>query len=191
MNVPPLLSPTESISIVVAAFRRDPAVRWMLPDDAVYDRWFPRFVEAFAGAAFAHDTVLSADGGTALWLPPGAGPDEEALGAVIQECVPEARHADVFALFEEMGRRHPEEPHWYLPMIGVEPDRQGAGLGTRLMREGLGRCHRDGLPAYLESTNPRNIPFYERLGFRRAGRIQAGGCPPIVPMIRPPQKMTV
>lgn len=84
-----------------------------------------------------------------------------------------------------MGLHHPSEPHWYLPLIGVEPAQQGGGRGAVLMREALARCDRDGLPAYLESTNPRNIPFYERFGFRPVGEIQAGNGPKLTPMWRP------
>jgi ribosomal protein S18 acetylase RimI-like enzyme len=60
---------------------------------------------------------------------------------------------------------HPQEPHWYLGMIATRAEAQGTGAGSRMMRYTLGRVDADGLPAYLESTNPANIPFYERHGF--------------------------
>ena len=82
---------------------------------------------------------------------------------------------------------HPAKPHWYLPLIGVDPVRQGAGYGTELMKHSLQRCDADHKLAYLESSNPRNIPFYERLGFERIGAIQAGTFPQIVPMLRKPR----
>jgi ribosomal protein S18 acetylase RimI-like enzyme len=83
-----------------------------------------------------------------------------------------------------MGRYHPREPHWYLPLIGVDPACQGGGCGAALMRHALSRCDRDRAPAYLESTNPRNITLYERHGFERLGTVQVGTSPPIVPMLR-------
>ena len=83
-----------------------------------------------------------------------------------------------------MGRYHTSEPHWYLPLIGVDPARQGKGYGAALMRHALAACDRDGMPAYLESTNPRNVPLYERHGFALLGTIQAGSSPPIFPMLR-------
>jgi ribosomal protein S18 acetylase RimI-like enzyme len=82
-----------------------------------------------------------------------------------------------------MGRYHPREPHWYLPLIGVDPACQGRGCGAALMRHALSRCDRDGAPAYLESTNPRNRPLYERHGFERSDRSDRHVAP-IVPMLR-------
>ena len=86
-----------------------------------------------------------------------------------------------------MGGFHPGEPHWYLPFIGVDPAHQGEGYGTELMRHTLKRCDADGIPAYLENSNPRNALFYERLGFEQLGVIKAGTFPEIVPMLRKPR----
>ena len=58
------------------------------------------------------------------------------------------------------------------------------GQGDALMSYALERCDRDRMPAYLESSNPRNIPFYERHGFERLGEIQVGSSPTLVPMLR-------
>ena len=106
---------------------------------------------------------------------------------LMKRAVPESFLADAFAVFEQMSNFHPQEPHWYLPLIGVDPACQGAGHGTELMRHALRRCDADHKLAYLESSNPRNIPFYERLGFERLGVIQAGTSPQIVPMLRKPR----
>ena len=86
-----------------------------------------------------------------------------------------------------MEARHPATPHWYLPMVGVEPARQGRGLGSALIRPVLERCDRTGVPAYLEATTPRSRALYERLGFRVTATIREGGCPPLWCMLREPQ----
>ena len=52
------------------------------------------------------------------------------------------------------------------------------------MEHALIACDRDHAPAYLESSNPKNIPLYERHGFIVLGTIQVGTSPPIVPMLR-------
>ena len=87
-------------------------------------------------------------------------------------------------LMKKMGSYHPEEPHWYLPLIGVDPFMQGNGLGSALMKHALILCDRDNMPAYLESTNPRNIPLYERHSFKVLDTIQFGTSPQILPMLR-------
>jgi GNAT superfamily N-acetyltransferase len=94
------------------------------------------------------------------------------------------KRADMRVVIEEMGSYHPGEPHWYLPLIGVVPSRQGRGLGAALLQRGLAECDRAQLPAYLESTNPQNRPLYERHAFEAIGEIRVGNCPPIVPMLR-------
>jgi ribosomal protein S18 acetylase RimI-like enzyme len=91
------------------------------------------------------------------------------------------------ATFEQMGESHPDEPHWYLPMIGVEPNSQGRGLGGDLMRHVCARCDQDGALAYLESSNPRNISLYLRHGFEIMREIQVGAAPVVTPMLRRPR----
>ena len=85
---------------------------------------------------------------------------------------------------QQMAAFHPHEPHWYLPLIGVYPASQGQGVGNALMTHALARCDRDGVAAYLESTNPRNVSLYRRHGFEPLGEIRAGDAPPLVPMLR-------
>jgi ribosomal protein S18 acetylase RimI-like enzyme len=63
-------------------------------------------------------------------------------------------------------RKHPRKPPYYLPFVGVDPSAQGRGLGKTVLRPVLERCDALGLSAYLENTNARNLALYERLGFR-------------------------
>ena len=178
-----------AIDALVLAFAADPVVRWTWGDPSVYLAHFPGFARAFGGRAFAHGGADYVDGyaGTALWLPPDVHPDEEALNGIFARSVPEAIRKDAAAVMEQMGRYHPREPHWYLPLIGVDPCYQGKGFGAALMRHALSRCDREGRLAYLESTNPRNITLYERHGFERLGTVQVGSAPPLVPMLRRPR----
>jgi GNAT superfamily N-acetyltransferase len=171
------------------AFATDPANRWMYPEPQRYLRYFPAFAKALGGAALARGTTVVSWGysGVALWLAPGARPDEEALVALVEESVAHEKRTTLLAVFEAMAQHHPEEPHWYLPLIGVEPLHQGRGIGAALLQRGLAQSDAAGLTAYLESTNPRNRPLYERHGFVATGEISIGDCPPIVPMLRRPR----
>ncbi|MGV1015508.1 MAG: GNAT family N-acetyltransferase, partial [Methyloceanibacter sp.] len=82
---------------------------------------------------------------------------------------------------------HPDEPHWYLPLIGTDPALQGKGHGSSLLRHALSICDAEKMPAYLEATSARNVPFYRRHGFEAIGTIRVGTSPTITPMLRPPR----
>ena len=176
-----------AIAVLTLAFSADPACRWAWPDPHQFLASFPRFARAFGGRAFDLGTAYCTPGytGAALWLPPGVQPDEEVMVALIESTVAEQDQEAMFAVFEQMGSYHPAEPHWYLPLIGVDPSQQGKGHGSALMRHALAACDRDGTPAYLESSNPSNIPLYRRHGFELLATIQVGSTPPIFPMLRP------
>jgi len=66
---------------------------------------------------------------------------------------------------EHLHKRDMPPRHWYLPLIGVDPPRQGKGLGGRLMERALARADADRVPCYLENTKERNLPFYQKSGF--------------------------
>jgi len=177
-------------SVLVLAFAGDPMTRWVWRDPATYLGVFPEFASTFGGRAFDHRRAFIAEdgAGAALWLPPGVEPDGAALGALIERTAPSKLAQDIAAVLEQMERYHPREPHWYLPLIGVDPARQNEGHGARLMRRALDAADRDGVPAYLESANPKNLPFYQRLGFERLGTIESGSSPPLFPMLRKPAR---
>jgi ribosomal protein S18 acetylase RimI-like enzyme len=171
------------------AFGTDPVARWVYPESSQYLTYFPSFIRAFGGRAFESGSVHYVDGfmAAALWLPPNVHPDEDALMALFDETVSEEIKRDLFPVFEEMGKYHPGEPHWYLPMIGADPLQQGKGYGSALLQYALSICDRDGKLAYLESSNPQNIPLYQRHGFELTGTIQVGASPPLFPMLRRPR----
>ena len=176
-----------ALETVVLAFAADPMARWTWPEAHQFLSAMPRMVRAFGSRAYANGTAFGANGyaGVSLWLPPGVQSDEEALGAVLASTAAPSLAPETEAVFSQMAKYHPTDPHWYLPLIGVDPAHQGEGLGDALMTFALERCDRDRLPAYLESSNPRNIPFYRRHGFEALGEIQAGSSPTLVPMLRP------
>ena len=178
------------IDVITLAFSTDPMARWAYPDPATYLAAMPETIKAFGGNGFAHGTVHLADDGAAaaMWLPPGVESDSERLAQLSEQYSPPDRLPEMMQVFEQMGAYHPHEPCWFLPLIGVDPARQGQGYGSALLRHALEQCDRDNVPAYLESSNPRNVPLYERHGFQALGSIQAGSSPTVVPMLRRPHK---
>ncbi len=191
MNLPAVrtLTPDDegpAIETIVLAFAADPMARWTWPNARQYLAAMPRLARAFGGRAFALGSALATGdyAGAALWLPPGVEPDEAGLNELMQSTLAPSQQEHGSTIFEQMAKHHPSEPHWYLPLVGVDPAHQGKGYGDALMAYALERCDRDRAPAYLESTDPRNISLYRRHGFEPIGTIQAGSSPPLVPMLR-------
>jgi GNAT superfamily N-acetyltransferase len=112
--------------------------------------------------------------GVALWMPPGVphiSKEQERefgfdrLPAIFGETAL-ARHAPLGDLLKAAHERNMTEPHWFLHILGVDPARQGEGIGSALMEPVLRAADSDGLPCYLDTAQPRNVPFYQRHGFR-------------------------
>lgn len=143
------------IQALVLAFVRDPVMCWLYPEPSDYLAHFPGFARAFGGPAF---------GSEAAWLSDDAG------GSALW--LPNGVQPDRDAI-----ERHLLET--------VDAAHQGKGLGAQLLQAALGRCDAEGLPAYLESSNPANISLYERHGFRVTAEIRVGDAPPVFPMLRP------
>jgi GNAT superfamily N-acetyltransferase len=117
-------------------------------------------------------------------------PDEEGLAEVLERTASPSVRDAASVIFEQMAKYHPSEPHWYLPLMGVDPAHQGKGHGDALMSYALERCDRDRAPAYLESTNSRNISLYRRHGFEPLCAIQVGTSPTLTPMLRRARRPT-
>ena len=181
------VSETEAVlNTLMLAFASDPPVRWLMRTPEAYFAGFRGFATGMGGAGMAAGTgYLAGDGAAAaLWLPPGVVSDSDAIGAAVGPWIAPDKFETVGQVGEALAGFHPHEPHWYLAMIGVDPARQGLGLGSAILKAGLRRCDADGVPAYLESSSPRNIPLYERHGFEVIGVVQPGDFPPIYPMLR-------
>jgi ribosomal protein S18 acetylase RimI-like enzyme len=176
------------VALIALAFSNDPAARWAYKDPVAYLENFPPFVRAFSCAAFDYDTAHHIDGSaTALWIPPGVEPDEGPLVALIEASVTDGDRAAVLDVLEQMGEAHPQEPHWYLPLIGTDPAQQGRGHGSALLRHALAIFDADRGLAYLEATSPRNVALYQRHGCEITGTFQAGDSPTSTPMVRRPR----
>ena len=174
------------VDVLALAFSTDPVSRHLWPDARTFLASFPRFARAFGGGAFEHGSAWRGEmsEGAALWLPPGAEPDAEALAARIESTVAPGARDGVYGTMEQMATYHPTYTHWYLPIIGVDPARQGQGVGSALLKQALKGVDEAHLPAFLESSNAKNVPLYERHGFEVLGEIQVGDFPTLWPMLR-------
>jgi ribosomal protein S18 acetylase RimI-like enzyme len=177
-----------AIAVQTLAFQSDPCMRWFYGEAADYLEQFPGFAHAFGGRSFEHAAAFATEdwSGVALWLPVGVQADGDALASHLRATLPAEKLADTFAVLEQMGDYHTDEPHWYLAILGVDPARQGRGIGSALLRHSLAPCDEQGLVAYLESSNPANVPLYQRHGFEVLAEIRVGSAPPVFPMLRRP-----
>jgi ribosomal protein S18 acetylase RimI-like enzyme len=129
--------------------------------------------------------------GAAIWAPAGK-PLLTGLTAVLT-MVPvlpyvALRLPTTLRILNTMEGMHPHEPHWYLASLGTAVELQGTGIGSALMRPVLEHCDADGIPAYLESSKERNVPFYRRHGFEVVEEVQLpNNGPPIWTMWRDPR----
>jgi GNAT superfamily N-acetyltransferase len=149
----------------------------------------------FAAAALDFGWVRVTDGveAVALWIPPGSPEmtpaDEERMpGVVADACEPQSA-ARVMEMLDAFERNHPHEPpHFYLSLLATHPDHAGKGLAVGLVADNLAEVDAGDPPAaaFLESSNPRNVPRYERLGFRPVRKVELVAGLTGTQMWRPP-----
>lgn len=175
-----------SFEVLARAFADDPVLRWVQPRRG-------RDAAVFAGIHIASHGApgtghLLFDGavpvGAAYWDPPGYRPplarQVASLPVLIAGITTGLRRGAW--LVQALDERRPTKPHWYLATLGaVIP---GRGIGSALLRHGLDEITG---PAYLESSNPRNVPLYRRFGFEPLAPIRLPGGPELIPMYRPAQ----
>ena len=182
-------------AVLAAAFYDDPVMSWVFPDAPARPAQLRILFLGLAGSFLPEPgTVhLLEDACASFWRPPGAGgggvdapspaPEEDPSGLVL----PADAITRLRLLEAAMASAHPSAPHWYLNVLGTRPERQGEGLGARVLAGVLATCDADGVPAYLESSNPANIPFYRRQGFETSGEIVLPEGPSLYPMWRDPR----
>ena len=177
------------IATLTAAFLRDPFMRWMLPDPQQYlVEAFPPMMRALGRTVCEHDTAFAtADfSGVAVWMPPGASADEDGSAELLDRWVEPDKQGELAEASAKTAACKPDDDvTWHLPLIGVDPFRQGRGIGAALLQHRLREFDVAGLPAYLETANPMNLSLFERHGFRSVGCVEVGSVPPIYPMLRP------
>jgi ribosomal protein S18 acetylase RimI-like enzyme len=157
-------------NVFARAFLDDPMIRWPLdpaadPEAAIRGT----FAAIYHGVVDAGVVWEAGHGdGFAVWISPGTAAD-------MFESDHDARE-EVTRFTDDGGRRYDVLWSWiedhvpgdayYLDVIGVEPARQGEGIGSALIRSGLDRAHADGADAFLETAIESNVGYYERFGFR-------------------------
>ena len=161
-------------AVLGRALENDPGICWMFPRSRTRRRALPRVFAAMilrlylpAGEVYTTDDHAAA----ALWLPPdnaAPAPSEVICLAVrLAVLAPLVGRALWRAprLSGLLNARRPRDPHYYLALLGTDPPRQGQGIGSAMLSYQLTRADAEGIPAYLESSNRRNLALYTRHGF--------------------------
>jgi GNAT superfamily N-acetyltransferase len=176
------------------SFEDDPVLSWIFPADRHVDRLRRYFAMYLAKVSLRHGITYTTDdrAGGAIWLPPGHWElSTWDMVRTLPSSVAALGRKLPFALrtLVHVERRHPKAPHYYLATLGTDPPHQGKGVGGALLQPMLDRCDTEGLPAYLESSKERNIPFYARHGFTVTDELDLpGGGPRIWLMWRAPRE---
>lgn len=165
---------------LVRALENDPISTWLFPDPVSRVEQLGRVFQGSLGYAEENGTVDSVNDtdAVAAWARPGC--TSMSLGAMIRHGLMgigfraglrgTLKILETQNQIDALHKRSISEPHWYVMALGVRPDKQGGGLGSQVLIQGVQRAKAEGRAVYLESTNPRNLPFYERNGFRLVGR---------------------
>jgi ribosomal protein S18 acetylase RimI-like enzyme len=166
----------ELAATLARAFAHDPFYEFLAGDapernQRMRDGWTGFLRHATNGLSHTYTTDDHA--GVAVWHPPGysgAGfiDSLRLLPSAARMAGSIGRLRDVsraIASLEHRRRLHAPGPHFYLSVLGVEPERQGEGIGSSLMQPALELATSAGVAAYLETATGRNVLLYERAGF--------------------------
>ena len=178
-----------------AAFAADPIFNWFLRADSRHEAARLKLFHLLSAMGLLDGKISrpATGGAAAIWLPSeslGPTPFLQQLRALpaLLSATGLSRLGRMSALRAMMDAHHPKTPHAYLWFLGVRPDAQGHGVGSRLLAAGLAEVDAQGLPAYLESSAEANVPLYRRHGFEVVEVLRARpDAPAMWAMWRPAQ----
>ncbi|WP_324192393.1 GNAT family N-acetyltransferase [Nocardia transvalensis] len=173
------------------AFRDYPYMRHILAADDHQRRVTQMQALMLERIGLPHGRVWVADdcAAVAVWTTPDSTGVLDAF-AEIESRMVELAGDRVEAMREAeqaLSPHRPTEPTWFLGVVGVDPQLQGRGLGKAVIRPGLAEADRAGLPAYLETSDERNVHIYRSLGFEVTAEVElTRGGPRTWSMVREP-----
>jgi GNAT superfamily N-acetyltransferase len=177
-------------ALIAGAFADDPVMSWVFAGPGTRDKLGAFFGFLVHAAYLPLGATYTTGDAAVVWTPPNPPPwppeRGEAFHAAMSERWDDADRARLRIMNEATEAVHPAEPHWYLSVVAVDPRRRGTGLGSAILAATLEHVDSEGMPAYLESTNPRNVPLYERHGFVATREIELEGGPSLTAMWRAP-----
>ncbi len=183
------------VETLSSAFSGDALVRFLFPADETWANRAALFFGHYFDVRMAGGEVFVCgdDGvaGASLWNPPGGNRlGDEFVEEHWQRTVVRAVDRDEVARYEAFKKvleaMTPEEPHWYLGLLGTDPARQRTGVARALLAPMLTRADADDVPVFLETGMPGNIAIYERFGFKSIADADVPGGPRLWGLVRRP-----
>jgi GNAT superfamily N-acetyltransferase len=156
------------------AFFESPLHKYFIPDDGERRRFLPQFFLRVTrmGYLFGETYATPDSTGMAFWIRPGEilGDEQNERAGLneIRALAGEeafARVSIVFDALEGLHKEHATDDHWYLQLLGVDVPLQRRGIGSALMQPVLKKADADGVTCYMDTAEPRSLPFYRRHGF--------------------------
>jgi GNAT superfamily N-acetyltransferase len=179
-------------AMLARAFYDDPVTAWFYPDAARRMKHARRFFGIRLRQLADQELIYTTSelSGAALWTLPGRWREDLRQSLMLLPMLPVLlpRIVRSTAAVREIERRHPVAPHFYLSVIGTEPEQQGGGIGSALLGPVLSRCDSEPMGAYLECSKETNVEFYARHGFTVTERIELPEGPPLWLMWREPRR---
>lgn len=177
--------------VIADAFSDLAPSQWLIGNPAARRQIFPGYFGLLIEHAMASGLVCTTPGrdSAALWIPAGAdGPQPPGDYAGRLAAVTRPWTSRFLAFDAALEKNHPAGiPHHYLAILAVRPDRQRQGTGTALLRAHHATLDRDGVPAYLEASDPGTRTLYLACGYADHGPpVQLPGGPLMYPMARKP-----
>ncbi len=179
----------EAADDLSAAFVEDPIFAWFMRTDAKRHAARQRFFRVILNEVAFPDGEIdrpSTGGGAAVWMPSeklGAQPVLRELRALpmLLNAAGLGRFSRLTKLRNAMDHHHPaERPHDYLWFLGVHPEAQGAGVGSRLLAARTAKLDAAGRCGFLETATPRNVPLYARHGFETVAEYRPAPDGPLI-----------
>ncbi|MHA2042389.1 MAG: GNAT family N-acetyltransferase [Candidatus Thorarchaeota archaeon] len=164
------------VKLLVDAFWDDPLNLYFIPEGENRRRMFHGYLKFRTRFAFLYGEIYSTSPnleGIAAWFPPGMSDltyfrliRSGGLGLIRLLGLGTISRMNRLASHAAKSRKqHLSEPHWHLFPIAVDPQHQGKGYASALMKPMLDRIQSEGLPCFLETQNEKNVSIYQHFGF--------------------------
>ncbi|WP_407185189.1 GNAT family N-acetyltransferase [Bradyrhizobium centrosematis] len=165
------------LAIMTTAFAMCPLLRWIYPEPRAYLQHFDKFIEHYCGNSFSLRSgayIIDGDKGTILWDTAGEKRDSAGMMEFLLKSVPACRRSETERVFRTFGEYQPDQPHWYVTMVAVDPIHQRSGLAEHLLRHAtnIADCARK--PMHLEATSTHAMRLYARHGWKVLTEVQVG-----------------